>query len=123
MKRLRKLNRLNENLKLQEEQNERLQKAFLEKKRNFEQNLEKKVDQIEEKTKSLSKEMFLQRCRKDELKKTSNETIANQRIVQDQISKSRYQKTVMLEENRKVSNELSSLRNKNEELEMKRKNL
>jgi len=106
----------------QKGENERLQKTILEKERNYQQILEK-VNQIEEKTKSLSKEMFLQRCRQDELRKTSDETIANQRIVQDQISQSRHQKTVMLEENRKVSNELSSLRNTNYELEMKRKNL
>jgi len=105
----RELNRrLNEKLRLQEEENERLQKTILEKKRNIE---------------SFSEELFLQRCRQDELKRTSDEIIANQRSVQDQISKIRYQKTVILEQNRKVSKELSSLRNANDELEMKRKNL
>ena len=105
----RQLNRrLNQKLRLQKEENEKLQKSILEKKRNIE---------------SFSEELFLQRCRQDELKKKSDEIIANQRRVQDQISNSRYQKTVMLEQNRKVSNELSSLRNTNDELEMKRKNL
>ena len=102
---------MNEKLRLQKEENERLQRTILEKERNIE---------------SFSEELFLQQCRQDELKKKCDEIIANQRAnqsVQDQISKIRYQKTVMLEQNRKVSNELSSLRNTNDELEMQRKNL